>query len=416
MDGEHKLAYRSQTHREDVFNCFREICSAKVYRYTVAGHGSQLLELMPDFRIFVSGYFHSRHAVEAGATWELKDEPDGVPTLVISTGNNGSSYTLRKDENGDWKGQQLLQAQPDILLEPVYATCTEEEKTYYRSLQENFVASLSDHPIATGAGKGIIIPGGGEKYFIGAWVLINILRETLGCTLPIELWHLGTDEIPARLVPELQRLNVQCCDAYNEGNAPIIGQMSGWALKPYALLNSRFAEVLLLDADNIPVRNPEYLFDDPSFKKTGSVFWPDFGALSEHRPIWEVCGVTYYQEAEFESGQLLVDRLKHYNALRLAMFYNQHNNFFYRLVNGDKETFHMAWRRLGIDYTIVPKPILHLHCTMVQHDMSGKPLFQHRYGDKWLKDDQNLTIDGFIHERECKQFIKLAEEKLYNNR
>lgn len=406
------MAGQLQKHQHEIFDCFREICSAKMYRYTVVGHGSQLLELMPDFRIFVSGYFHSRYTVEAGATWELKDEPDCFPTLVISTRNNGLSYTLKKDENGDWNGWQLLQAQPDILLEPVYATCTEEEKKYYRTLQDNFIASLSDNPELTGSGKGIVIPGGGEKYFTGAWVLIHILRETLGCKLPIELWHLGPDEIPAGLAPELQKLNVQCRDAYDEWNVPIIGQMSGWALKPYALLNSRFAEVLLLDADNIPIRNPEYLFDDPSFKKTGSIFWPDFGVLSERRPIWEVCGIPYRHEAEFESGQLLVNRLKHYNALRLAMFYNQHSGFFYRLINGDKETFHMAWRRLNIDYAIVTTPIFHLHCTMVQHDMLGKPLFQHRYGDKWQKDAQNLSIEGFIHERECKQFIKLAEEKL----
>ena len=35
-------------------------------------------------------------------------------------------------------------------------------------------------------------------------------------------------------------------------------RLGGWELKCYALLHSAFAEVLLLDADNCPVRNPDF--------------------------------------------------------------------------------------------------------------------------------------------------------------
>ena len=40
------------------------------------------------------------------------------------------------------------------------------------------------------AGRGIVICGGGERYFCCAWVCVNILRRH-GCVRPIELWHLG---------------------------------------------------------------------------------------------------------------------------------------------------------------------------------------------------------------------------------
>lgn len=46
-------------------------------------------------------------------------------------------------------------------------------------------------------GRGIVIPGGG-RYFACAWVCINRLRE-LGCTLPIDLWHLGPGEMTDRM-------------------------------------------------------------------------------------------------------------------------------------------------------------------------------------------------------------------------
>ena len=35
-------------------------------------------------------------------------------------------------------------------------------------------------------------------------------------------------------------------------------------------------QVLLLDADNQPLRNPEPLFDAEAFRSTGGLFWPDW--------------------------------------------------------------------------------------------------------------------------------------------
>lgn len=38
----------------------------------------------------------------------------------------------------------------------------------------------------------------------------------------------------------------------------------------------RFDDVLMLDSDNIPVRDPAFLFDSVEFKELGAVFWPDY--------------------------------------------------------------------------------------------------------------------------------------------
>jgi hypothetical protein len=51
--------------------------------------------------------------------------------------------------------------------------------------------------------------------------------------------------------------------------------MRGFVLKAYALLHTRFTEVLFLDADNSPVLDPTILFDDPTYASTGCLFWPD---------------------------------------------------------------------------------------------------------------------------------------------
>ncbi len=46
-----------------------------------------------------------------------------------------------------------------------------------------------------GGGRGIVTCAGGVRLFVCVYVLVRILRETLRCGLPIELWHFGGEEI-----------------------------------------------------------------------------------------------------------------------------------------------------------------------------------------------------------------------------
>ena len=106
-----------------------------------------------------------------------------------------------------------------------------------------------------------------------------------------------------------------------------------------------------------------------------------------------MCGVQYRDEPEFESGQIVVNKERCWAPLSLAFWYNDHSEFFYQYVHGDKETFHMAWRKLGQEYSIVPYPIQSLTGTMCQHDFQGNRLFQHRNLRKWTFWGENEKID-----------------------
>jgi hypothetical protein len=44
-------------------------------------------------------------------------------------------------------------------------------------------------------GRGMIVCAGGPRLFTCAWVMLSLLRKTLGCELPIEVWHLGAAEL-----------------------------------------------------------------------------------------------------------------------------------------------------------------------------------------------------------------------------
>ena len=129
----------------------------------------------------------------------------------------------------------------------------------------------------------------------------------------------------------------------------------GWELKSYAILHSPYREVLLLDADNVPVVNPEFLFTSSEYRATGALFWPDFlrGRDKKNMAIWRSFGLHMPNELEFETGQILVDKSRCWRALCLALWMNENSDFFYQYLHGDKETFHLAFRKLKEPYALV---------------------------------------------------------------
>lgn len=248
--------------------------------------------------------------------------------------------------------------------------------------------------------RGIVICGGGERYLPGVWVLLQELR-CLGCQLPVEVWHLGKKEMPPLWRRQFETLpGVLLVDARQVRARHPARILNGWELKPYSIIHCRFREVLLLDADNVPVRDPEYLFDLPEVREKGALFWPDYGRLAPERTIWRICDVPFRDEPEFETGQVLVDKASCWKELGLAMHLNEYSDFYYRHVHGDKETFHLAWMMLGREYAMPARGIHSLEGTMCQHDLTGERIFQHRNGCKWRLEG-NARINGFRNEDRC---------------
>lgn len=271
----------------------------------------------------------------------------------------------------------------------------------------------SEHPFPAGrfAGRGVVICGGGEKYFPCAWVCLRMLRH-LGCRLPIELWHLGPGEVSAQMQGLVGAHDVRCVDAFEVRRQFPVRRLNGWELKPYAILHSAFAQVMLLDADNVPARDPSYLFDEPEFKRLGAMFWPD----RWRRPgdphaflqpsAWAECGLEFREGPEFESGQVLVDKQRCWRPLQLTMFINENSEHYYRHFYGDKDTYRLAWLRCGHAYAMPATPVATSPGTEVfyQHDMAGRVVFQHRLV-KWQLDGPNYRHRSFAGEATCLGFL-----------
>jgi len=270
---------------------------------------------------------------------------------------------------------------------------------------EKFIETIPPCPRGY-EGRGIVICGGGLRYFTSAWVCIKMLRR-LGSRLPIQMWYLGGKEMDDSMKALLEPLGVESVDACQMRGRFPTRTLRGWELKAYAILHCPFREILLLDADNVPVVDPEFLFSTSQFQRTGAIFWPDYvrGKNRKAKTIWRSCGLAQPEEPEFESGQIVVDKERCWRALRLSLWFNENSDFYYDYVHGDKETFHLAFRKLKQAYALVPRPVHRLKATMCQHDFEGRRIFQHRNTDKWDLLLCNRRVEDFWFEKECRQYI-----------
>jgi hypothetical protein len=145
---------------------------------------------------------------------------------------------------------------------------------------------------------------------------------------------------------------------------------------------------LYLDADNIPTKDPTYLFDVPEYRRLGAIFWPDLPPHKRKDWLPEICwnnvGLEYRDEIDFETGQYMINKAQCYKELVLTMWMNEHSDWFYKFVYGDKSTFHLAWRKCGSDYAIPDRKAGWKHPCILQYDLNGDLIFQHACQGKEL--------------------------------
>ena len=88
------------------------------------------------------------------------------------------------------------------------------------------------------------------------------------------------------------------------------------------------------------------------------------------------------------------------------MHFNEHSAFYYQHFLGDKESFHLAWRKLNAP-CILPERQADWHFdVLLQYDHEGQLLFQHRNGHKWQLGGKRDAVPGFLYEEDCFQFLE----------
>lgn len=284
----------------------------------------------------------------------------------------------------------------------------------YKRLESEFLDNIDQYPNNKFSGRGIVTAcGSKECFYVGAYVLINMLKY-LGCDLPVEVWKFDweKDDKWDKIFNDLEGVVVKY---YGKKIADV--DRKGWSLKPFAILESSFKEVLFLDSDICPAKDPTYLFDYEPYKEKGGIFWSD--TCRTHAParptqenksrdsFWHLAECNEITEREFESGQVLIDKEKCWKELNLTCHYNSHADWYYKLFLGDKETFHLAWRRLRKNF------VFFQNSTSInvpggkyfyQYDYNNELVFQHRSGNKFhLKN--NLLKPKFEYQDKILEII-----------
>ncbi|KAG7196172.1 mannosyltransferase [Scheffersomyces spartinae] len=242
---------------------------------------------------------------------------------------------------------------------------------------------------------------GGDKYSWLSYLVIRQLRAT-GAEYPIELFiptQKDYDEEFCNTV--LPRYNARCniFDYDLTKSLKADYGINGYQYKMLALLSSKFENVMYLDSDNFPARNPDYLFSLTLYKEKGLILWPDAWARTTNPKFFDIAGVkvnekkirySKYDHAEAkrlglddvkpldqysfkdshfhdfegtlpnptsETGMLLINKTSHLKTLLLCLYYNVFGpKFYYPLMTqgsageGDKETFISAAHVMNQSY------------------------------------------------------------------
>lgn len=282
---------------------------------------------------------------------------------------------------------------PDISPEEKWGTLNDTEILNRRKQLINYLDIhkniVSNPPIIYGS-YGVVYTAGNRDTWDRLIVSLRMLKRAYNCKLPVEIFFFP-DELPSlTIVNELNSYgNVilrKLRWSKTDSNA-----WKNFHVKSEALLRSSFQYVLYLDSDNIPIRDPTYLIFNKQFKESGIFLWPDFFKSSPANPIWRLLGLPCRDEYETESGQILIDKLRHTDVLLLAHHMAEERSFYFKYSGGDKDTFRFALLALGktwsgpgqlnalIGYPINDVSPLYNYFghSILQYDHNGIPLFMH---------------------------------------
>ncbi|GAA5998650.1 uncharacterized protein JCM10292_007130 [Rhodotorula paludigena] len=193
--------------------------------------------------------------------------------------------------------------------------------------------------------RGIVWTAGNADTFDRVLTALRLLRSH-GCTLPAQVFHFPSEHPSESQEADFASLSATVSSLASLSKDAQAGRTKSFHLKGAALAESAFDEVLLLDSDNIPVRNVEFLFDSAEFREMGAVFWPDYFKDQPENAIWSILGIQCRDEFTMEAGQILVRKSQHLDALLLVEHWLEDWRFWFQFSDGDKDLFRYAFLAL----------------------------------------------------------------------
>lgn len=287
---------------------------------------------------------------------------------------------------------------PDLLKIP------QQDVERMRAGHTRFVSQIPELaqklPYANGT-RGIAVAASGSLLPVFL-VSLKMLRRT-GSILPVEIFMESKDMYEKEICEiVLPPMNATCMILSEVLEAvPTRLKMSRYQLKALALALSSFDDVLLLDADNLPIERPEHLLNSEPFLSKGFVSWPDYWANTASPQFYEISSQTVPRTSEraaSDAGQLLLSKGKHAPTLLLILYYNHYGpSHYYKLLSQspgvegandetDKETYLAAAMSLNASFHTVATNIATLGYTRIQDkEFKRTGMVQHNPEDDYGK-------------------------------
>lgn len=344
---------------------------------------------------------------QQGYNWVFKLINDNIPSVA----------PLTNYKNGE-RAREKFASDDDFVFSREYlANLLEIDDLTLRRLKESHKSYLHDiltdkhvsfhNDYSRPSGNGIVFVGG-IKFSWLAFIGIQQIRM-LGCELPIEVFIGDESEYEEEFCEIiLPKYNARCSVLHQEIgdiSKKLSSKISGYQYKNLAFLVSKFENILFLDADNVPMKDPTPLFNSKVMNDHGLVIWPDAWARTTTPKYYEIAGVNISDEIirgpykgqdpktldinkdvtfhdiegtlpnpSSESGMILINKTRHAKSLLLSLYYNVFGpNLYYTLFTqgsageGDKETFIAAAFVLGKPFYQVMEPFKFIG----YHDESG---------------------------------------------
>ncbi|TPX78121.1 hypothetical protein CcCBS67573_g00581 [Chytriomyces confervae] len=291
----------------------------------------------------------------------LYDKPSLITLLSLATSEKDESATAAHDQL-----QAELQNVESVLTKLLYGWIMPRYPNI-RALQKDFTAAPGNKDLDMG-----IVITTGQWHFELALHAIETIREVLKCDLPIEIQYAGPDDLTADMRKAFNSLpNVKTVDVLDKFDSSV--GIQGWAIKPFAILASRFRTVIFFDADALTFQNPEkFVKDSIIFRQYGTLFYHDrtvknggnlewFKGINPQNSRYSN-SLRYMDDRshnEMESGVVVVDkgRTGNLHAMLMTCKMNskeERDKMTYKHMHGDKESFWMSWDMARVPYKFVP--------------------------------------------------------------
>jgi hypothetical protein len=236
---------------------------------------------------------------------------------------------------------------------------------------------LNEPPPPTTDDRGIVISAGG-KY--ADWGLVNARwTRDLGVTIPIQVWHLGPQEIPSWMRKHFAALDVELVDAFEVRTRHWHRKLQGWSLKQYAAMRAPWGTVLSLDADAFITRDPAFVLDDPDFIQTGAFFCADVNKCRHSDWAYFYAGIQTPAK-EMESGYFAWNRAKVWEGIKMTHWIAEHSEVWDRLIYGDKDRAALGFGATSTPFLFADQP--HWRGWGIEHTWKGESLCLHGMGWK----------------------------------